>query len=228
MSLLCQGYAHHLLLNCIFFFSGQEVRSGVKGRVWDYCDTTELHLTTGLFSDKGGWGYLFGCVQQWDGLSSACLLDHLVKEPFLVLQEHIWLIVLLDPASIQNLQSYKQCRVCECEAPPVYFTSEKTDISAVSLLSDACRRCRSNGGTSSSLHPWTIHFVWLMQRQTPAPVYLLDTVTDNEWNPLAEWKSSSLTLTDCRSAIEPCVYPSISVAQGWSSVKSHNHTLKTL
>lgn len=37
--------------------------------------------------------------------------------------------------------------VCVCAPPPVYFTSRKTNISAVSLLSDACRQCKMmNGG----------------------------------------------------------------------------------
>lgn len=34
-----------------------------------------------------------------------------------------------------------------CVPPPVYFTLGKTDISAVSLLSDACRQSNMNGET---------------------------------------------------------------------------------
>lgn len=109
------------------------------------------YLGTGLSWDKGGYGYLFGCVQERGSLGSACLLDHLVEEPILVLEQHIWLIILLDHASIQNLQSHIQWWVCVCVSVcvpvSVYFTLGKTDISAVSLLSDASRQRKLNGET---------------------------------------------------------------------------------
>lgn len=44
-------------------------------------------------------------MEQGGGLCLPCLLDHLVEDALLVLQQHIGLIVLMDLARIQNLQS---------------------------------------------------------------------------------------------------------------------------
>lgn len=139
---------------------------------------------TALSWDKGGCGYLFSCVQQRGGLSSACLLDHLVKKPILVLEQHIWLVILPDPASIQDLQSHIQCWVCVCLTPSVYFTLEKTDTSAVSLLSDACRRCKMNGETVvlCASEPSILRDSCNSKHQC---LFLLDRATDNERNLLA-------------------------------------------
>lgn len=71
-----------------------------------------------------------------------------------------------------------------CEPPLVHFTTGKTDISAVSLLSDACRQHQMNGETvvlctsePSILRDSCNSKHWCL--------FLLDRVTDNECNLLA-------------------------------------------
>lgn len=145
MYLHCQGYAH-LLLNYIIL--------EVSNEVWGLRENLGLvRHSWALFSDsagdRGGRGHLFGCVQQRGGLSSACLLDHLVEEAVPVLEQRVWPVVLLDPAGSQNLQSraqtrtHRQCRVSRSDT----FCVQKSDISAVWLLSETCRQCKMNGET---------------------------------------------------------------------------------
>lgn len=52
-----------------------------------------------------GGCYLSGRLQQRGGLGRPRLLDHVVEEAVPVLQQHVGLVVLLDPAGSQNLQS---------------------------------------------------------------------------------------------------------------------------
>lgn len=68
--------------------------------------------------------------------------------------------------------------------PPVYFTLEKTDISAVSLLSDACRQCKMNGETVvlCASEPSILCDSCNSKHQC---LFLLDRATDNERNLLA-------------------------------------------
>lgn len=119
-----------------------------------------------------GRGYLFGCVQQWGRRSCARLLDHLVEEPILVLEQHIRLVILLDPASSQNLQSRTRT-----------FTTLHVHVSATCILCFgenwhfsclaaewSMQTVRDEWRNSSSLHTGTIHFMWVMQQQTQAPV----------------------------------------------------------
>ena len=69
------------------------------------------------------WGYLFGCVKQRGGLGPACLLDHLIESPVLVLQQNVRFLVLLDPPCVQNLQSCTQQGVFREILYVVYFTA---------------------------------------------------------------------------------------------------------
>lgn len=59
----------------------------------------------GVVSVWDGCGYLFGSVEQGGSLHLARLLHHLVETALGVLQQHVGLVVLVDPSGIQNLQS---------------------------------------------------------------------------------------------------------------------------
>lgn len=192
-------------------------RWAVKGRVWDL---------SGDGAIPGRRWVWFTCLDVWssDGrLSSACLSDHLAERYVLVLEQHVCLIVLRDSAVIQDLQSHTHSdgRVCRH-----LYTLLSENLYFSCFSAEWCiRTAQSERGNSRSLHLQTIHFMWLTPTANTRACFCSTGHTDNEHRLLTVWESSTLTLTDRRSGIYPCIYPGVSLAQGWSSVKANNHTL---
>lgn len=125
---------------------------GVKGRVWDYCATTGL-----LFRDRLVLGQRWMWLPVW--------LCAGARQPRLCLSvgpsgrrahpgsgaAHM---AHHTPGSCQHPEpaiTHTMVGVCVCVSVcvpvSVYFTLGKTDISAVSLLSDASRQRKLNGET---------------------------------------------------------------------------------
>ena len=149
-------------------------------------------------------------MQQRGGLSSASLLDHLVKEPILVLQQHIWLVILPDPAGVQNLQSHQQCWVCVCvcvclcEAHHLYTLLLRKQTFQLFLCwvmhADGASWMGGKQQLSAPLnHPFERDSYNSKHR-------CLSPLEDNERSLWAAWKSTALTPTDWRSARDLAVY----------------------
>lgn len=102
------------------------------------------YLVRDLLWDRGR--YLLCHLQQWCSFGFAHFLDHLVEEPVLVLEQDIRLVVLLDPASIQNLQSHVQ-QNNRCVVQHLYTLLQgKLTFQLFHWLSGACRRCKLEWG----------------------------------------------------------------------------------
>lgn len=92
------------------------------------------------------------------------------------------------PGSCQHPEpaiTHTMLGVCTCVCLPVYFTLEKTDISAVSLLSDARRQCKMNGGGQQFFAPLNHPFYVTHATANTGASFCSTGSKDNERNLLA-------------------------------------------